>query len=74
LVQQDAEAAVLALVARLPPGDQAVLQLYFFVDLSHKDIADLLGIAEGTSKSRSCRALNKLREMIRREGLPYPYK
>ena len=47
---------LLALLATLPPGYRAVLNLYAVEGYSHQEIAELLGIAEGTSKSQLARA------------------
>ena len=47
---------LLALLATLPPGYRAVLNLYAVEGYSHQEIAALLGIAEGTSKSQLARA------------------
>lgn len=55
LDQLDA-ADLLALLATLPPGYRAVLNLYAVEGYSHQEIAQLLGIAEGTSKSQLARA------------------
>ena len=42
---------LLNLVQKLPPAYQMVFNLYAFEGLKHKEIADMLGISEGTSKS-----------------------
>lgn len=47
--QFDAE-AVLQLVRKLPPVSQQVFNLYAIDGYSHKEIADMLNIAVGTSK------------------------
>jgi RNA polymerase sigma-70 factor (ECF subfamily) len=47
---------LLALMATLPPGYRAVLNLYAVEGYSHQEIGELLGIAEGTSKSQLARA------------------
>ena len=51
-----ATADLLALLATLPPGYRAVLNLYAVEGYSHQEIGELLGIAEGTSKSQLARA------------------
>lgn len=43
-------------IRSLPDGYRTVLNLYVFEDLSHKEIASLLGITEGTSASQLHRA------------------
>jgi RNA polymerase sigma factor (sigma-70 family) len=42
---------LLKLVQGLPPGYRMVFNLYVFESMKHKEIAELLGISEGTSKS-----------------------
>lgn len=52
-------------VALLPDGYRTILSLYVFEDQSHKEIAELLGISEGTSKSQYNRAKKKLIELLK---------
>ena len=47
---------LLALLDTLPPGYRTVRNLYAIEGYSHPEIAALLGIAEGTSKSQLARA------------------
>lgn len=47
---------ILALLQSLPDGYRAVFNLYFFEDMGHKEIGELLGISENTSKSQLHRA------------------
>ena len=54
-------------VRRLDPQDQQVLYLRYFLDLSVTEVAQTLQTAEGTVKSRSSRALERLRTVIARE-------
>ena len=42
---------LVALVQSLPPAYRMVFNLYVFEDMKHREIADHLGISEGTSKS-----------------------
>jgi len=51
-------------LARLPVRDRAVLTLRYLEDLTVKDVAVALGVAEGTVKSQSSRALTRLSELI----------
>lgn len=55
-----------AAIARLPGGARAILILYDLEGYQHPEIADLLGIAEGTSKAQLHRARRLLREMLNR--------
>jgi RNA polymerase sigma factor (sigma-70 family) len=52
-------------VLELPDGYRSVLTLFLFEEYSHKEIAELLGISEGTSKSQYNRAKKKLIETIK---------
>ncbi|TGE18027.1 RNA polymerase sigma factor [Hymenobacter elongatus] len=55
-------ADLLALLADLPAGYRTVFNLYALEGFSHPEIAELLGISEGTSKSQ----LSKARAMLQR--------
>lgn len=51
-------------IALLPPASRQVFNLYFIDGYRHKEIADMLGISEGTSKWHLNSAREKLKEMI----------
>ncbi len=53
-----------ALIVKLPPVSQKVFNLFAIDGYSHKEIAGMLNIAEGTSKWHLNFARNKLKEMI----------
>ncbi|GAB7191958.1 hypothetical protein NUM3379_26660 [Kineococcus sp. NUM-3379] len=53
--------AQLGLLAELPAPQRLVLVLRFWLDLSEQDTADALGCSVGTVKSRTSRALARLR-------------
>ena len=57
---------LLALLQTLPPGYRAVFNLYALEGYSHLEIAEALGISEGTSKSQ----LSKARAMLQRRLAP----
>jgi len=54
--------ALLAAVNGLPEDQRSVVALRYFAGLSEEEVATALGIAEGTVKSRTSRALERLRE------------
>ena len=51
-------------VASLPPAMRDVVELGVFQDLPYADVAEILGIPEGTVKSRMFNALRKLKELM----------
>ena len=51
-------------VASLPPAMRDVVELGVFQDLPYADVAAILGIPEGTVKSRMFNALRKLKELM----------
>jgi RNA polymerase sigma-70 factor (sigma-E family) len=55
---------LLLAVRTLPEGQQTVLVLRFFNDLSVADTAAALGCSEGTVKSQTARALDRLRTTL----------
>lgn len=52
------------LIRELPSGMQMVFNLYIIEGFSHKEIAVLMGISEGTSKSQLHDARKILKEKI----------
>ena len=60
--QHLAEGELMALLHTLPAGYRAVFNLYAIEGYSHKEIADMLNINVGTSKSQ----LSKARAMLQR--------
>lgn len=51
-------------VASLPPAMRDVVELGVFQDLPYADVAEILGIPEGTVKSRMFNALKRLKELM----------
>lgn len=60
------EKDLLKIVRDLSPGYRSVFNLYVVEGYSHKEIGELLGINEGTSKSQLARARMILQEKIKR--------
>lgn len=56
--------AIREALAELPKRQRAVLILRFYADLSTRDVADALGMPEGTVKTLSHRAMKTLRANI----------
>ena len=59
------EKDILKLVQELSPGYRTVFNLYVVEGYTHKEIASMLDITEGTSKSQLSRAKVILQDMIR---------
>jgi RNA polymerase sigma factor, sigma-70 family len=59
------ETELLNMVQDLPRGYSTVFNLYAIEDYSHKEIAEMLGISEGTSRSQYVRARQILQERVK---------
>lgn len=57
---------LLQYIQNLPPKYRAVFNLYAIEGYSHKEIAEMLKISEGTSKSNLSRARSILKEKVNR--------
>lgn len=64
-------AELLALVRRLPAATAAVFNLYVLEGCTHREIATLLGISEGTSKWHLNAARKQLQQLIQQENMHY---
>lgn len=53
-------------IDRLPDGYRVVLNLFAIEGYSHKEIAEMLGINEGTSRSQYARAKIYLQKMLQK--------
>ena len=51
-------------VDKLPEGYRIVFSLYLLEGYDHKEIAEILGVAESTSKSQYLRAKQKIKEIL----------
>ena len=60
------ETELLKMVQELPKGYSTVFNLYAIEDYSHKEIADMLGISEGTSRSQYVRARQILQDRVKK--------
>lgn len=58
---------LLKMIQSLPDGCQVIFNLYAIEGYTHKEIAGMLGINEGTSKSQFARARQLLMERITKE-------
>jgi len=55
-------------ITQLPAGYRTVFNLYVIEEMSHKEIAVLLNISEGTSKSQLSKARLQLQQIIKQKG------
>lgn len=55
---------ILKMIQKLSSGYRTVFNLYVIEGYSHKEIADMIGVSEGTSKSQLARARYLLQKMI----------
>ena len=58
------EEDLLNLLHRIPKGCQTIFNLYVIEGYSHKEIADMLSISEGTSKSQLNAAKSRLKLLV----------
>ena len=68
-VEQMTEAELLRCIAKLPDGYRAVLNLFANEGYSHKEIAAMLNISEGTSRSQYLRAKVFLQKLLQKEEI-----
>ena len=59
-----AEKDIINIIQELSPGYRTVFNLYVVEGYSHKEIGDMLGISEGTSKSQLARAKTVLQKKV----------
>jgi len=60
-------ASIKRVMNELPSGFRTVLSLYLFEGYDHKEISEILGITESTSKSQYKRAKDKLKTILKQE-------
>ncbi|MCX6242580.1 MAG: sigma-70 family RNA polymerase sigma factor [Bacteroidetes bacterium] len=57
---------LLKILQGLPPGYRTVFNLYVIDGYNHREIGELLGISENTSKSQLWRAKDSMRKILKR--------
>jgi RNA polymerase sigma-70 factor (ECF subfamily) len=55
---------IMRLIEKLPVGYRTVFNLFVVEGYTHKEIADMMGIDEGTSRSQLAKARKSLQEML----------
>lgn len=66
-MSRDDRRAVLAATARLPRRQREVLALRYYMDLTDREIAQVLRVSRGTVSSTASRALAALARDLREE-------
>lgn len=66
--QSLSDQVVLQMITELPVGYRTVLSMYALDGYSHREIAEALGISEGTSKSQLAKARRMLKQRIEQEN------
>jgi RNA polymerase sigma-70 factor (ECF subfamily) len=65
---------LLNMIRQLPTGCQTIFNLFAIEGYSHKEIAKMLEVSEGTSKSQFARARKLLQQKIAAEGKTESYE
>lgn len=68
-LERDDRLAILAAVDDLRERDREVIVLRYLLELSKREVAEILGCAVGTVKSRLSRALERLRRKLAASGI-----
>ena len=69
VIAAETSAELLAALATLRDDDREIVGARYFLDLSEAETAETLGLARGTVKSRTSRALARLREALAAAGV-----
>jgi len=64
-------ADIFNLIVQLPAGYRTVFNLHVVEGMNHGEIASLLGISEGTSKSQLSKARSLLQKMLLQKNITY---
>jgi len=64
-------ADIFNLIVQLPAGYRTVFNLHVVEGFNHAEIASLLGISEGTSKSQLSKAKSLLQKMLTQQNIEY---
>jgi RNA polymerase sigma factor (sigma-70 family) len=67
-------AEIFDLILQLPVGYRTVFNLYIIEGFSHREISDMLGITEGTSKSQLSKAKLLLQKLLMQKGIEYVHR
>ena len=59
---------IFSTITNLPDGYRTVFNLFVVEGYSHKEIAEILGVTESTSRSQLSHARTKLQELLKNKG------
>ena len=62
---------IMECLQQLTPAYRAVFNLYVIEGYAHKEVAEILGITESTSRSNLVKARTKLKEIIKKKSIVY---
>lgn len=71
VVEEMSAKEILQLIQQLPEGYKMVFNLYVIEGYQHKEIAEMLGVSENTSKSQLLKARRALQEMLSKVSNEY---
>jgi len=69
--QDEKEEVLLNAIQKLSTGYRQILNLFVFERLKHKEIAEMLNISEGTSRSQLTRAKSQLKRIIEKNKITH---
>lgn len=72
LIKQENQTFLVKCMSSLPPEHRAILIMKYYQELKLKEIAEIMGISEGTVKSRVHYALKKLKKNLKKQGYHGP--
>ncbi|MFI5221242.1 MAG: RNA polymerase sigma factor [Bacteroidia bacterium] len=64
IIEKIAVKEIIALVQQMPEGYRVVFNMYAMEGFTHREIGEILGIAEGTSKSQYSRAKSFMQQLL----------
>jgi RNA polymerase sigma factor for flagellar operon FliA len=68
--RDEVKARVLSAIATLPPREQRVIALYYYQEVTMKDIGTELGVNESRVSQLHARAIRRLRDALGAEAMP----
>ncbi len=71
VLSQLSASEIFSLIVQLPVGYRTVFNLYAIEGMNHREVAGLLNISEGTSKSQLSKARSLLQKMVLQNGTEY---